>query len=80
MGRDVTRLSDLRGREVRSSDGKSLGRVHEVHADKGVVVALMCGPGSLIERWTARASGRRIPWDQVRRIEGVAIVIAPPND
>ena len=76
VGRDMTRVSDLRGREVRSSDGKSLGHVHEVHADKGLVVALMCGPGSLIERWTARASGRRIPWDQVCWFVGVVFVFA----
>ena len=77
MGRDVTRLSDLRGLEIRSLDGKTVGRVHEVHADKGRVVALMCGGGSLIERWTGRARGRRIPWDLVKRIDRDAIVIGP---
>ena len=75
MGRDVTRLSDLRGRKIRSLDGETLGRVHEVHADKGRVVALMCGSGSLIERWTGRAKGRRIPWDQVKRISRDAIFV-----
>ena len=75
MGRLVTRLSDLRGLTIRSIDGKTLGRVHEVHADKGRVVAVMCGAGSFIERWTGRTEGRRVPWDQVKRIDRDAIVI-----
>ena len=70
------RLSELRGKTVRSLDGKALGRVHEVHCDKRKVVALMCGPGSLIERWTARKKGRRVPWEQVKRIEPKAVIIA----
>ena len=72
----MTYLSDLRGLKVSSLDGKALGRVHEVHADKGRIVALMCGAGSFIERWTARTEGRRVPWEQVKRIERDAIVIA----
>jgi len=75
----VTRLSDLRGKKVRSLDGKMLGRVHEVHADGGRIVAIMCGPGSVIERWTSRAEGRRIPWDAVARLDGDAIVVASPH-
>ena len=71
----MTRLSDLRDKKIRSLDGEALGRVHEVHLDKGKVVAIMCGPGSLIERWTARKKGKRIPWDMVKRIEADAIVI-----
>ena len=31
----VIRLSDLRGKKIRSLDGKALGRVHEVHANGG---------------------------------------------
>jgi sporulation protein YlmC with PRC-barrel domain len=71
------RLSDLRDKKVRSLDGDTLGRVHEVHCKDGRVIALMCGPGSLIERWTARRKGRRIPWDEVRRIERDAVIVAP---
>ena len=70
------RLSDLRGLKVRSLDGETLGRVHEVHCDGGKVIALMCGAASLIERWTAREEGRRVPWDQVKRIDPDAIVIS----
>ena len=44
------RLTDLRDKKVRSLDGETLGRVHEVHCDGGKVVALMCGPGSFIGR------------------------------
>jgi sporulation protein YlmC with PRC-barrel domain len=74
-------LSDLRDKKVRSLDGETLGRVHEVHCDKGRVVALMCGPGSFIERLTARKGGRRIPWEFVRKVEAKEVVVAsdPPQ-
>ena len=55
------RLSDLHDAKVRTLDGDVLGRVHEVHCDGGRITALMCGPGSFIERLTARKKGRRIP-------------------
>jgi sporulation protein YlmC with PRC-barrel domain len=44
----LIRLSDLRDAKVRTLDGETLGRVHEVHCDNGRVIALMCGPGSFI--------------------------------
>jgi sporulation protein YlmC with PRC-barrel domain len=73
------RLSDLRDKKVRTLDGDTLGRVHEVHCDKGRIIALMCGPGSLVERLTARKQGRRIPWEYVRRIgPGEIVVTAEP--
>ena len=71
------RLSDLRDKKITSLDGERLGRVHEVHCEKGRVVALMCGPGSFIERWTARREGRRIPWECVRNVEADKIVVTP---
>ena len=71
------RLSDLRDRKVRSLDGETLGRVHEVHVEGGTVTAIMCGPGSFIERWTGQSEGRRVPWTSVRRIERDAIVVEP---
>ena len=71
------RLSDLRDKKVRTLDGEILGRVHEVHCDKGRVVALMCGSASLIERWTTKPRGRRIPWECVRKVERDQIVITP---
>jgi sporulation protein YlmC with PRC-barrel domain len=70
------RLSDLRGKYIQSLDGKSLGRVHEVHCDHGRVVALMCGPASLVERWTAKSRGRRVPWNEVVRMERGTVVVA----
>jgi sporulation protein YlmC with PRC-barrel domain len=79
-GGAVIRLSDLRDKTIRSLDGKKLGRVHEVHCKDGWVVALMCGPGSLIERWTARSKGRRIPWESVRRVERDAVVVTGKDD
>lgn len=70
------RLSDLRGKAVRSLDGKMLGRVHEVHCDRGKVVAVMCGPASLIERWTAKTKGRRVRWEEVVRIDRESLFVS----
>jgi sporulation protein YlmC with PRC-barrel domain len=69
------RLSDLRDKPVRSVDGARLGRVHDVHVDKGRVTALMCGAASFIERLTGRTKGRRIPWESVVRVEPDAILV-----
>ena len=71
------RLSELRDAKICTLDGETLGRVHEVHCDKSRIVALMCGPGSFIERLTAQTKGRRIPWEYVRKIEPGRITIAP---
>jgi sporulation protein YlmC with PRC-barrel domain len=71
------RLSDLRDKKIRTLDGQTLGRVHEVHCDKGQVIALMCGAGSFIERLTARRAGRRIPWECVRKVERDHILVTP---
>ena|SRR5689334_10772554 len=77
VGSILMRLSDLRNKPIRTLDGNALGRVHEVHCEKGVVTALMCGSGSLIERWTARQKGRRIPWEWVRKVEADQILVSP---
>lgn len=74
------RLSDLRDAKVRSLDGKTLGRVHDVHVEAWRIVALMCGAGSFIERLTAKNRGRRIPWEQVVRVSGGEIIINPEPD
>ncbi|MGN6154700.1 MAG: PRC-barrel domain-containing protein [Sphingomicrobium sp.] len=71
------RLTDLRGKDVRTLDGERLGRVHEVHCEKGIVTALMVGPGSFIEQLTAKKKGRRVPWDCVRKVEQKRIVVTP---
>ena len=71
------RLTDIRDKEVRTLDGGRLGRVHEVHCEHGLVTALMVGPGSFIERLTARKKGRRIPWECVRKIDSNGIVVTP---
>ena len=62
-------LSDLRDKKIRTLAGDPLGRVHDVHCDKGRVTALMCGAGSFLERLTARKHGRTIPWESVRKVE-----------
>lgn len=71
------RLSDLRDAKIKTLDGETLGRLHEVHCDGGRVVAIMCGPGSFIERLTARKQGRRVPWECVVRIAKGEIFVTP---
>lgn len=71
------RLSDLRDARVLTLDGETLGRVHEVHAEGGRIVALTCGPGSFIEQLTAKKHGRRIPWECVRRVQRKEVVVTP---
>jgi sporulation protein YlmC with PRC-barrel domain len=71
------RLTDLRDKRICTLDGKSLGRVHEVHCDNGRVIALMSGPGSFIERLTAKKEGRRIPWECVVKVEPLQILVVP---
>ena len=71
------RLSQLQDAQVKTLDGETLGRVHELHVEAGKVVALICGPGSFIERLTARKHGRRIPWECVRRITRKEVVVVP---
>lgn len=73
----MKRLSDLRGAKVKTLDGETLGRIHDVQCNEGRIVALACGPGSLIERLTAKDKGRRIPWECVRRIETGVVVVTP---
>jgi sporulation protein YlmC with PRC-barrel domain len=71
------RLSEILFAKVKTLDGDTLGRVHEVHCDGGRVIALMCGPASWMERFTARAHGRRIPWECVTTIGSKQIFVAP---
>jgi sporulation protein YlmC with PRC-barrel domain len=75
------RLSYLRDKKIRTLDGETLGRVHEVHCEGGRVIAIMCGAGSLVERLTARKGGRRIPWECVLKIGRKEILVAddPPQ-
>jgi sporulation protein YlmC with PRC-barrel domain len=71
------RLSDLTDAKVRTLDGDVLCRVHEVHCDGGRIVALTCGPGSFIEKLTAKKHGRRIPWEYVRKVKYREVTVAP---
>jgi sporulation protein YlmC with PRC-barrel domain len=69
------RLSDLWRAKVRTLDGDSRGRVHDVHCDGGRVTAIVCGAASIVGRLTAREHGRRVPWDEVVRVERKSIVV-----
>jgi sporulation protein YlmC with PRC-barrel domain len=69
------RLSDLRDKKVRTRDGETLGRVHDVHCEGGQVAELSCGAASLIERWTGKRHGRRVAWERVRKVDADGITI-----
>lgn len=71
------KLTDLRNKMIRTLDGEKLGIVHEVHCENGRITALMCGPGSFIERLTAQRHGRRIPWDCVHRVDAGQVIVTP---
>lgn len=71
------RLSDLRDAKVKSLDGETLGRVHEVHSEGGRIVALTCGAGSWLESLTGKSGGRRIPWECVVKVTREHIVVSP---
>ncbi len=75
------RLTDLQNKAVCTLDGEPVGRVHEVHCENGVIIALKVGPASFIERMTAKTKGRRVPWDCVRSIgrERIVITSYPPR-
>ena len=73
----MIRLSELQDKNVRTLDGETLGRVHEVHCEKGQVTALMIGPGSFIERLFAKRAGRRVPWECVRKVNEREVIVTP---
>lgn len=68
------RLEDLLGREVRTGDGRRVGRIEEFRAGKdGEIAAFVIGAGGLLERLgigagmlVGRARGGRVAgWDQI---------------
>ena len=71
------RLTELQNKTAYTLDGKRLGRVHEIHCDNEIVVALKLGPGSFIERMTSKTEGRRVDWDSVCRVERNRILVVP---
>jgi sporulation protein YlmC with PRC-barrel domain len=73
----MIRLSAIRDAKVKTLDGETLGRVHEVHCEGGRVVALTCGPGSFIESLTAKKKGRRIPWECVVKLQAKQVTVVP---
>ena len=72
----MIRLSTLRDARIVTEDGQKLGRVHEIRAADGRITGLDYGPGGFLERLTNRNSGGRIPWENVRKMDGKRIVVA----
>ena len=69
------RLGDLYGAQVESERGEAVGRVFEVYAERGRVVALGVGTGSFLERLFGGGHGRRVAWDEVVAVEGGRVVV-----
>jgi sporulation protein YlmC with PRC-barrel domain len=69
------RFSELYRARVRGRDGKSIGRVREIHCRDGEVTHLGVGAGALLQRLAGGRKDRRIPWDSVLRIRRGEIVI-----
>ena len=72
------RLADLRNSKVKTLDGEILGRVHEIHAEDGRIIALICGARSFIEQLTAKSRGQRIAWERVVKL-GKGLVLVTPD-
>ena len=72
----MIRSADLQGMRVVAEDGRSLGRVSEIHVQDGAVTVLVCGGRGLLQRFRSSRGGRRIAWEDVRRLAGHEIVVA----
>ena len=70
----MTRLSDLVGKKVRTEGGVYLGRVHEVRARQGQVIALIYGTSGFLQRLFPTRRGRRMPWKRVRGFTSSTII------
>jgi sporulation protein YlmC with PRC-barrel domain len=69
------RLGDLYNASIRTSDGRKLGRVHEVYAKAGQVTALGVGAANFLERLFSHRRGRHIAWEKVKKIESGTIIV-----
>jgi sporulation protein YlmC with PRC-barrel domain len=75
-------VHELLGREVRAADGRRIGRVYDLAADKRgdelCVTGLLVGPSAWLERfgWTKRPHGRTVPWEDIASLQP-AIVLRP---
>ncbi len=88
--RRTVRVEDLLGSRVRTSDGRTVGRIEEIRAERRAggeheVVEYHLGPGALLERFALarRMLGRRpqmliVRWDQIdiRRPEAPVLTCA----
>jgi sporulation protein YlmC with PRC-barrel domain len=69
------RASDLQGKRVCSEDGKTLGRVSEIHLKAGQLSYLTVGKRALLQRFAATRGGKRVPWEKVVRVTQKAVVV-----
>jgi sporulation protein YlmC with PRC-barrel domain len=70
----MIRLSELVGSTVRTESGEVVGQVREVRVKNNRVNTLICGPQGFLQRMGPARSGRRIKWQQVRRVTSNEII------
>jgi sporulation protein YlmC with PRC-barrel domain len=81
---NVVRLSAVMGVEVVTTDGRTLGRVHDLRVrragDSYEVEALLVGPRGLLNRLGVPTDADEVPWEAVTTLEADRIVVryAPP--
>ncbi len=66
------RYHELVGKRIVTSDGKNVGRVHDLTANaeggKLFVTGLLVGPSAMLRRIAFRIPVRRIPWEAVASV------------
>ena len=67
-------VSMLVGKTVRTESGELIGTVREVRAKEGRVDTLICGTRGFLQRMSSTLTGRRIKWEQVRRVTAREII------
>jgi sporulation protein YlmC with PRC-barrel domain len=69
------RLSEFEKKIVRGPDGRSYGRIIEVHTEHGRVMAFTCGKKGAWERFMGRGAGHRVAWERVRNVGKSDIIL-----
>lgn len=79
-------FSSLQMRNVVTTSGRSLGRCHDLRAERTAtsirITGLCVGRGGWLSHFGVGRHDRHdvIPWDAVVRIEGKRIVVRDPGD
>jgi hypothetical protein len=74
------RGADLQAKRVIAEDGRSLGRIFEVHVHDGQVSFIVYGARGLLQRFISSRRGRRIAWSAVVRVTPDALIVRLPAE